>query len=101
MDILDRVPGMRGQRVRIGSGTLYSLLEQFLEADMIRETGSQGRKRRYVLTPKGEERLAEEYRRLCAQIQDFQRFFLAQESIAAEGRELYEKDVPPVPLCLF
>ena len=38
MDILDRVPAMTDGRVSVGSGTLYTLLEQFLEADMIRET---------------------------------------------------------------
>ena len=36
IDILDRVPAMTGGRVSIGSGTLYTLLEQFLEAEMIR-----------------------------------------------------------------
>ena len=30
MDILDRVPAMTNQRVNVGSGTLYTLLEQFL-----------------------------------------------------------------------
>ena len=30
MDILDRVPAMTNQRVHVGSGTLYTLLEQFL-----------------------------------------------------------------------
>lgn len=38
MDILDKVPAMTNQRVSVGSGTLYTLLEQFLDAKMIRET---------------------------------------------------------------
>ncbi len=75
MDILDQVPAMTGQRVRIGSGTLYTLLEHFLEADMIRETRSLGRKRCYILTSKGREMLAEEYRRICAQAQDYRQVF--------------------------
>ncbi len=29
MDILDRVPAMTANRVSVGSGTLYNLLEQF------------------------------------------------------------------------
>ena len=53
MDILDRVPAMTGQRIKIGSGTLYTLLEQFLEAGMICETRVEGRRRSYVLTQKG------------------------------------------------
>ena len=57
MDILDKVPAMTGNRVNVGSGTLYNLLEQFLEAEMIRETKVEGRKRSYILTPKGKEML--------------------------------------------
>ncbi len=38
MDILDKVPSMAGNRVNVGSGTLYNLLEQFLEEGFIRET---------------------------------------------------------------
>lgn len=38
MDILDKVPAITNQRVNVGSGTLYTLLEQFLEAETIRET---------------------------------------------------------------
>ena len=53
MDILDRVPAMTGQRIKIGSGTLYTLLEQFLEAGMICENRVEGRRRSYVLTQKG------------------------------------------------
>ena len=55
------------------SGTLYNLLEQFLEAGMIRETRAEGRRRRYVLTEAGRRRLEEEYRRICAQGEDYRR----------------------------
>ena len=37
MDILDKVPAMTKKRVTVGCGTLYNLLEQFLEAKMICE----------------------------------------------------------------
>lgn len=36
IDIMDRVPQLTAGRVQVGSGTLYNLLEQFLDAD---ETG--------------------------------------------------------------
>ena len=75
MDILDRVPAMTGQRVSIGSGTLYTLLEQFLEAGMIRETKVDGRKRSYLLTDRGQERLDREYERICAQALDYRKVF--------------------------
>lgn len=75
MDILDRVPAMTEGRVHIGSGTLYNLLEQFLEAGMIRETKVEGRRRSYILTEKGIAMLDKEYQRLCAQALDYRRIF--------------------------
>lgn len=75
MDILDRVPAMTGKRVNVGSGTLYNLLEQFLEAGMIRETKVEGRRRCYILTEKGKEMLEKEYARLNAQAMDYRRIF--------------------------
>lgn len=80
IDILDKVPAMTGQRVSIGSGTLYTLLEQFLEAGMIRETKAEGRRRSYILTEKGMQMLDREYQRICAQITDYQRIFGEGES---------------------
>lgn len=73
MDILDRVPAMTDQRVKIGSGTLYTLLEQFLDAGFIRETKVEGRRRSYVLTQNGREVLEKERERLEAQLRDYQR----------------------------
>lgn len=75
MDILDRVPTMTNKRVNIGSGTLYTLLEQFLDAEMIREVGVEGRKRSYVLTEKGKEMLKTECERMTAQLADYRKIF--------------------------
>ena len=75
MDILDRVPSMTDGRVNVGSGTLYNLLEQFLDAGMIRETKVEGRKRSYLLTEYGKDILKNEYDRLCAQVQDYRSIF--------------------------
>ncbi len=75
MDILDRVPEMTAGRVTVGSGTLYNLLEQFLESGMIVETRVEGRKRSYLLTQKGQEMLEKEYERILAQAQDFRNVF--------------------------
>lgn len=75
MDILDRVPAMTQGRVHAGSGTLYYLLEQFLEAGMIRETKVEGRRRSYILTEKGLQMLHREYDRLKLQTADYRRVF--------------------------
>ena len=64
MDILERVPAMTNGRVNVGSGTLYNLLEQFLEEEMIRETKVEGRKRSYLITSNGKKLLENELVRL-------------------------------------
>ena len=79
MDILDRVPTMTQGRVNVGSGTLYALLEQFLEAEMIRETKVEGRRRSYILTDKGREILEKECARLTAQLADYHLIFGKEE----------------------
>lgn len=75
MDILDQVPAMTENRVNVGSGTLYNLLEQFLEAEMIRETKVEGRRRSYILTEKGKKILEKEALRLRCQLMDYDRIF--------------------------
>ena len=79
MDILDRVPAMTNHRVNVGSGTLYTLLEQFLEAGMIRETKVEGRRRSYILTEKGVEMLEKECARITAQLADYHMIFGKEE----------------------
>lgn len=73
IDILTWVPEVTERRVTVGSGTLYNLLEQFLEENMIRETKVEGRKRSYRITEKGEDMLRREYQRLHAQAEDYRR----------------------------
>lgn len=80
MDILDKVPAMTNKRVNVGSGTLYNLLEQFLEEGMIRETKVEGRRRSYILTAKGKDMLDKEYARLNAQAMDYRRMYGEEEA---------------------
>ena len=72
-EILEAVRALTGDRVTIGSGTLYDLLEQFLAAGVIQETESAGRRRSYLITDKGREMLDREYRRLRSQTEDYDR----------------------------
>ena len=74
MDIMEHIQSITKGRVNVGPGTLYNLLEQFAYEGMIRETKVEGRKRSYLLTEKGEEVLAQEYRRLCILAEDFCRY---------------------------
>ena len=73
IDILDRVPVMTGGRVHVGSGTLYDLLEQFVQEGAIRETRAEGRRRSYIITEKGQQMLDQEYARLLSQAADYDR----------------------------
>ncbi len=71
VDIMERVAHMTENRVNIGPGTLYSLLESFQSEGFIRETRVEGRRRSYVLTARGQLRLEEEYRRIQQQAEDY------------------------------
>ena len=76
LDMLEKIPTMTNGRVRVGSGTLYNLLEQFAKMGFIRETKNEGRRRSYILTDKGSEVLKAEYERLNAQSVDYHRYFV-------------------------
>lgn len=75
IEILEAVRSVTNGRVKVGSGTLYDLLEQFTAEGIIRETKIEGRRRSYIITVKGRNMLAEEYRRLRLQTTDFERVF--------------------------
>ncbi len=72
-DIMDQVSAMTEGRVAVGPGTLYHLLDEFVSADMIRLTRTEGRKRSYILTDEGKEVLKGEYRRILKQAADYRR----------------------------
>jgi DNA-binding PadR family transcriptional regulator len=72
MDIMTRIQWMTNERVMVGPGTLYNLLEQFEQAHMIRETKVEGRKRSYIITETGLEALQREYHRLNRMIFDYE-----------------------------
>lgn len=57
-------------RVRLGPGTLYTLLGKFQEEGLIEETEVEGRKRTYRLTDKGRQAYREELERLRACVAD-------------------------------
>lgn len=74
-DIMQQIKDMTLDRVTVGPGTLYHLLDSFLESGMIRETKVEGRRRSYILTQQGQDTLDEEYRRLETQAADYRACF--------------------------
>jgi DNA-binding PadR family transcriptional regulator len=83
-DISRRADELSQGRIRIGPGTLYTLLGRFQEQGMIRETESAGRKRYYVITEKGKGMVCTEYTRLRTLIRDGAPYLEAED---AEGQE--------------
>jgi len=79
IDIFDKIAAMTDNQVKVGSGTLYNLLEQFLDAGMIREVRADGRRRSYILTDKGREMLQNETKRLRKRVADYEAFFGKEE----------------------
>ncbi|MEG1781789.1 MAG: helix-turn-helix transcriptional regulator [Oscillospiraceae bacterium] len=79
MDIMGKVSEMTEGRVSIGPGTLYSLLDSFVKADMIYQTKVEGRRRSYLLTDIGTQALRSEYERLQAVACDYEKYNLKSE----------------------
>ncbi len=70
IDITEFVDRRTKGRVRLGPGTLYTLLAKFQEEELIQETEVDGRKRTYRLTDKGRQAYREELDRLRACVAD-------------------------------
>lgn len=69
-EITEFVARKTQDRVRLGPGTLYTLLGKFQEEGLIQETEVDGRKRTYRLTGKGRAVFQEELDRLRACLND-------------------------------
>ena len=72
-DIMQQVHDMTDGRVRIGPGTLYNLLDQFMKNKMIQETSVLGRRKNYQITQYGKELLDLEYKRIKQLANDYER----------------------------
>ncbi len=70
VEIVEAILKLTQQRVHLGPGTLYTILAQFEEAMVIKETKIEGRKRSYQITKEGRQLLVSEYTRLTQMIQD-------------------------------
>ena len=71
-DIMAQVSELTQGRVSVGPGTLYNLLESFVQAGYIAETKVEGRKRSYLITEAGQKALEDEYRRLRTLAADYE-----------------------------
>lgn len=69
-EITEFVERRTAGRVKLGPGTLYTLLAKFQDEGLIAETSVEGRKRTYQITDKGRETFREELDRLRACLDD-------------------------------
>lgn len=69
-EIAEFVEHKTNGRVRLGPGTLYTLLAKFQEERWITEISVEGRKRSYRLTDKGRAAFADELARLRECVKD-------------------------------
>ena len=72
IDITQFVETRTRGRVKLGPGTLYTLLAKFQEEELICEVSVEGRKRTYRLTTKGRAAYYEELDRLRSCLHDAQ-----------------------------
>lgn len=72
VDIMKMVAELTDDRVIIGPGTLYSLLDNFVKEKIILETKTENRKKSYILSTLGEAMLEKEYLRLLKQKDDYE-----------------------------
>lgn len=78
-DIMTQVDAITGGRVRIGGGTLYTLLDSFQEGNFIKETRTDGRKRCYQLTKIGRDALIAEQHRMRTVLSDWDSHWKLEE----------------------
>ena len=71
VDIMKIVAEKTNQRVIIGPGTLYTLLDNFVKQAAIEETKVENRKKSYIITAIGIEMLQKEFERLNTLISDY------------------------------
>lgn len=75
VDIMEKVQKISGGRVKVGPGTLYTMLSKFEENQIIFRTKEEGRRKSYVITEHGRELLLAEHERLCIMLSDWNGYF--------------------------
>lgn len=69
-EIMQYVDWLTGSRVKVGPGTLYSLLSRFEDDKFIKLVSDNDNKKTYIITDKGKERLNQEIERLGQLLDD-------------------------------
>jgi len=73
VDIMKEVERISNDRISVGPGTLYALLDKFMEEKIIIETKVEGRKRSYIITEYGITVLKKEMERISSMLDEGKR----------------------------
>ena len=83
---MEKVQKISGGRVKVGPGTLYTMLSKFEENQIIFRTKEEGRRKSYVITEHGRKLLQEEHERLCIMLADWNGYFDKKKDLSIELR---------------
>lgn len=78
--IMQNIDHMTGGRVKVGPGTLYSLISRFGKEDIVKKVATQESKKTYILTDKGNDILKEELTRLKELVKDGNRLLEGEKN---------------------
>lgn len=81
IEIMERIKWITHDRITVGPGTLYHLLDRFCKEKLIVETRVDGRKRYYQIAADGQELLKEEMQRLRRQLHDYDSYLKKGDSL--------------------
>lgn len=73
VDMMEQVKSMTNGRITIGAGTMYTLLDNFVNQGYIQETNVENRRKSYIITQLGADKLEAECARMALLIQDYRR----------------------------
>ncbi len=74
-EITSWVEEITSGRIRLAPGTLYALLAQFLENDLIKRVEANKKGKHYVITDEGKDLLIEEVKRLRLLVSNYENYF--------------------------
>ena len=94
-EIAECVRTLTSDRVRLGPGTLYSILSTFEEENIIQKLETEGRRIPYCITSRGEQLFQNEVQRLRKCLTDTERIHEVAEQPEADKRNKGQKNLTP------
>ena len=94
-EIAECVRTLTSDRVRLGPGTLYSILSTFEEENVIQKLEAEGRRIPYCITSRGEQLFQDEVQRLRKCLTDTERIHEVAAQPEADKRNASQQNLTP------